>query len=55
LDPANRAALLNFLVAARDDFDTVMVFATSTTRPHSESSDGDVQFWWLNSGKVEMG
>ena len=33
LDPINRAALLNFLVAARDDFDTVMVFATSTNRP----------------------
>ena len=55
LDPVNRAALLNFLVAARDDFDTVMVFATSTNRPHKESSDGEVQFWWLENGKAEMG
>ena len=54
LDPINRAALLNFLVAARDDFDTVMVFATSTNRPHKESSDGEVQFWWLDDGKVGM-
>jgi hypothetical protein len=50
LDPLNRAALTNFLLGIREDFDTIMVFATSS-QAHP-SSYPDIQVWWLEDGRI---
>jgi len=50
LDPLNRAALTNFLLAVREDFDTIMVFATSSQAHPSPYPD--IQVWWLEDGRI---
>lgn len=50
LDPVNRAQLIDFLLAVRQDFDTILVFATSD---HADPSPvPEIQVWWLEEGKV---
>jgi DNA repair exonuclease SbcCD ATPase subunit len=50
LDPLNRAALTDFLLSIREDFDTIMVFATSS-QAHA-SPYPDIQVWWLAAGRI---
>ncbi len=47
LDPANRASLVGFLAAIKNDFDTILVFATSNQA--IPSPDPDIQVWWIVS------
>ncbi len=50
LDPVNRAQLIDFLLAVRQDFDTILVFATSD---HADPSPvPEIQVWWLEGGKI---
>lgn len=50
LDPPNRAALIDLLLAIRQDFDTILVFATSD---HADASNmPEIQVWWMEDGKV---
>lgn len=50
LDPLNRAQLIDFLLAVRQDFDTILVFATSEEAQSSQ--DPEIQVWWLEEGKI---
>ena len=50
LDPLNRAALTDFLLNIREDFDTIMVFATSSQAYPSPYPD--IQVWWLEDGRI---
>jgi len=50
LDPVNRAQLIDFLLAVRQDFDSILVFATSDHADHSPVSE--IQVWWLEEGKI---
>jgi len=51
LDPPNRSQLINFLLAIREDFDTILVFATSN---HAlPSSSPDLQVWVIIDGQVQ--
>jgi hypothetical protein len=50
LDPVNRAQLIDFLLAVRLDFDTILVFATSD---HGDPSPlPEIQVWWLEEGRI---
>ena len=50
LDPVNRAQLIDFLLAVRQDFDTILVFATSD---HADPSPvPEIQVWWLEEGRI---
>jgi len=50
LDPVNRAQLIDFLLAVRQDFDTILVFATSD---HADPAPlPEIQVWWLEEGKI---
>ena len=50
LDPVNRAQLIDFLLAVRQDFDTILVFATSD---HADPSPvPEIQVWWLEEGDI---
>jgi hypothetical protein len=50
LDPVNRAQLIDFLLAVRQDFDTILVFATSD---HADPSPvPEIQVWWSQDGQV---
>ena len=52
LDPVNRAQLIDFLLAVRQDFDTILVFATSD---HADPSPvPEIQVWWLEEGKIRL-
>ncbi|TSA08025.1 MAG: hypothetical protein D4R73_09215 [Deltaproteobacteria bacterium] len=52
LDPVNRAQLIDFLLAVRQDFDTVLVFATSD---HADPSPvPEIRVWWLENGHIEQ-
>lgn len=50
LDPGNRGQLIDFLLAVRQDFDTILVFATSDHADPSPASE--IQVWWLEKGKI---
>lgn len=50
LDPLNRAALTDFLLNIMEDFDTIMVFATSNQAHPSPYPD--IQVWWLEDGRI---
>lgn len=50
LDPLNRAALTDFLLDIREDFDAIMVFATSSQAHPSPYPD--IQVWWLEDGRI---
>jgi hypothetical protein len=50
LDPLNRAALTDFLLSIMEDFDTIMVFATSSQAHPSPYPD--IQVWWLEDGRI---
>ncbi|MHB8069541.1 MAG: AAA family ATPase [Desulfobaccales bacterium] len=51
LDPGNRGKLIDFLLAVRQDFDTILVFATSD---HADPSPvPEIQVWWLEKGKIK--
>ena len=50
LDPLNRAALTDFLLNIRENFDTIMVFATSSQAHPSHYPH--IQVWWLEDGRV---
>jgi len=50
LDPVNRAQLIDFLLAVRQDFDTILVFATSNEAQPSQVPE--IQVWWLEEGKI---
>ena len=51
LDPGNRGQLIDFLLAVRQDFDTILVFATSD---HVDPSPvPEIQVWWLEKGKIK--
>ena len=50
LDPVNRAQLIDFLLAVRQDFDTILVFATSDHVDPSPVSE--IQVWWLEGGRI---
>jgi molecular chaperone GrpE (heat shock protein) len=50
LDPVNRAQLIDFLLAVRQDFDNILVFATSD---HADPSPvPEIQVWWLEEGRI---
>jgi head-tail adaptor len=50
LDPVNRAQLIDFLLAVRQDFDTILVFATSN---HVDPSPvPEIQVWRLEKGRI---
>lgn len=50
LDPPNRSQLIDFLLAIRQDFDTILVFATSD---HADPSPiPELQVWWISDGQV---
>jgi hypothetical protein len=53
LDPVNRAQLIDFLLAVRQDFDTILAFATSDHAAPSQVPD--IKFWWLKEGKDYSG
>lgn len=50
LDPLNRAALTNYLLDIREDFDRIIVFATSSRAYPSPYPD--IQVWWLEDGRI---
>jgi predicted nuclease with TOPRIM domain len=50
LDPLNRAQLIDFLLAVRQDFDTILVFATSDEAKPSPVPE--IQVWWLEDGRI---
>ena len=50
LDPVNRAQLIEFLLAVRQDFDTILVFATSNEAQPSPVPE--IQVWWLEEGSI---
>ena len=50
LDPVNRAQLIDFLLAVRQDFDTILVFDTSDRADPSPVPE--IQVWWLEEGKI---
>ena len=50
LDPVNRVQLIDFLLAVRQDFDTILVFATSD---HADPSPvPEIRVWWLEEGTI---
>lgn len=50
LDPPNRSQLIDFLMAIRQDFDTILCFATSD---HANPSPiPELQIWWIDNGKI---
>jgi ABC-type dipeptide/oligopeptide/nickel transport system ATPase component len=51
LDIPNRAALLNFVMAIRQDIDTCLIFATSDRA--MPSSSPDLQVWVIMDGQVQ--
>lgn len=51
LDPVNRAQLIDFLLAVRQDFDTILVFATSDHADPSPVPDM-IRVWWLENGQI---
>ncbi|MFZ5451476.1 MAG: hypothetical protein ACOZF2_06355 [Thermodesulfobacteriota bacterium] len=50
LDSVNRAQLIDFLLAVRQDFDTILVFATSDYAAPSPAPE--IQVWWLEEGRI---
>ncbi|MFP3866787.1 MAG: hypothetical protein ACLFUU_01320 [Desulfobacteraceae bacterium] len=50
LDPYNRANLVEFLMGIYQDFDTVLVFATSDNVKPSPSTE--IMVWWLEDGRI---
>ncbi|TSA12516.1 MAG: hypothetical protein D4R73_02220 [Deltaproteobacteria bacterium] len=50
LDPVNRAQLIDFLQAVRQDFDNILVFATS--HEAQPSPVPEIQVWWLEEGMI---
>jgi DNA repair exonuclease SbcCD ATPase subunit len=50
LDPPNRSQLIEFLLAVRQDFDTILVFATS--QEAQPSPVPEIQIWWLEAGRI---
>ena len=50
LDPASRAQLIDFLLAVRQDFDTILVFASSDEAQPSPVSE--IQLWWIEEGRI---
>jgi DNA repair exonuclease SbcCD ATPase subunit len=52
LDLPNRANLINFLLAIKEDFDCILCFATSD---HADPSPTpDIQVWWIENGHIEQ-
>ncbi len=50
LDPLNRARLIEFFLDVCEQFDTILVFATSD---HAKPSPVlEIQVWWLEEGKI---
>jgi len=50
LDPLNRANLVEFLCAVKDDFDTILIFATSDRAYGSPLPE--IRVWWLEDGRI---
>ena len=50
LDPVNRAQLIDLLLAVRQDFDIILVFATSDEA--KPSLVPEIQVWWLEEGRI---
>lgn len=50
LDPLNRALLIEFLLEISQEFDTILVFATSDEAKPSPVPE--IQVWWLEEGRI---
>ena len=53
LDPLNRAALIEFALDIVEQFDTILIFATSNEARPSPAPDL-LTTWWLNDGHISQ-